>query len=182
MIRRPPRSTLFPYTTLFRSAHLGSDQLVVFDIDARRIVGHVKALPSVHGVIAVPAKQRLFATVTAAKQLAVIDDGTLEVLARVPAGEYPNGLTYADKHEKVYVSNNSGLGLGVIDARGNKALPGIDIGGGAGNSQYDAVADRVLVVSHAKPELVVVDPARDVVVGRYPLAGVAGCHGLLVNA
>src|SRR2546427_9860904 len=24
MIRRPPRSTLFPYTTLFRSAHAGS--------------------------------------------------------------------------------------------------------------------------------------------------------------
>src|SRR6202048_3202182 len=24
MIRRPPRSTLFPYTTLFRSEHLGS--------------------------------------------------------------------------------------------------------------------------------------------------------------
>src|SRR2546425_7237608 len=25
MIRRPPRSTLFPYTTLFRSDHQGSD-------------------------------------------------------------------------------------------------------------------------------------------------------------
>src|SRR3712207_8797009 len=25
MIRRPPRSTLFPYTTLFRSPHLGYD-------------------------------------------------------------------------------------------------------------------------------------------------------------
>src|SRR2546429_1612408 len=25
MIRRPPRSTLFPYTTLFRSAHVGRD-------------------------------------------------------------------------------------------------------------------------------------------------------------
>src|SRR6202040_4294710 len=25
MIRRPPRSTLFPYTTLFRSAHMKSD-------------------------------------------------------------------------------------------------------------------------------------------------------------
>src|SRR3989442_8105614 len=24
MIRRPPRSTLFPYTTLFRSAHVGA--------------------------------------------------------------------------------------------------------------------------------------------------------------
>src|SRR2546422_4911037 len=27
MIRRPPRSTLFPYTTLFRSAHWGSARL-----------------------------------------------------------------------------------------------------------------------------------------------------------
>src|SRR2546426_7652516 len=26
MIRRPPRSTLFPYTTLFRSRHLGDRQ------------------------------------------------------------------------------------------------------------------------------------------------------------
>src|SRR5256885_9968189 len=26
MIRRPPRSTLFPYTTLFRSAHLAGDR------------------------------------------------------------------------------------------------------------------------------------------------------------
>src|SRR5689334_23947552 len=27
MIRRPPRSTLFPYTTLFRSRHSGSDRI-----------------------------------------------------------------------------------------------------------------------------------------------------------
>src|SRR5256885_11157689 len=27
MIRRPPRSTLFPYTTLFRSKHIGPGQL-----------------------------------------------------------------------------------------------------------------------------------------------------------
>src|SRR5256885_5231884 len=29
MIRRPPRSTLFPYTTLFRSDRFGRDDLVV---------------------------------------------------------------------------------------------------------------------------------------------------------
>src|SRR3712207_7268075 len=29
MIRRPPRSTLFPYTTLFRSDHYGITQCVV---------------------------------------------------------------------------------------------------------------------------------------------------------
>src|SRR5256885_5444834 len=50
MIRRPPRSTLFPYTTLFRSPHLelgsllaekldeplGEDRLAVADEDAHR--------------------------------------------------------------------------------------------------------------------------------------------------
>src|SRR5256885_3779929 len=43
MIRRPPRSTLFPYTTLFRSpvlvplyfASLTSDHLAALDADAR---------------------------------------------------------------------------------------------------------------------------------------------------
>src|SRR2546430_9246517 len=33
MIRRPPRSTLFPYTTLFRSLDVGDDRVVVLDGD-----------------------------------------------------------------------------------------------------------------------------------------------------
>src|SRR2546427_3528886 len=36
MIRRPPRSTLFPYTTLFRSACLGLEQFIrQTDLDIR---------------------------------------------------------------------------------------------------------------------------------------------------
>src|SRR2546422_10762116 len=37
MIRRPPRSTLFPYTTLFRS-QLGSERPVVVQIGGERLV------------------------------------------------------------------------------------------------------------------------------------------------
>src|SRR3712207_7646409 len=39
MIRRPPRSTLFPYTTLFRSAlgHLGIEPAAAPELDARGI-------------------------------------------------------------------------------------------------------------------------------------------------
>src|SRR3712207_8386421 len=43
MIRRPPRSTLFPYTTLFRSVLEVLDPLEVGDDDAARVghdVGH----------------------------------------------------------------------------------------------------------------------------------------------
>src|SRR2546430_7866742 len=37
MIRRPPRSTLFPYTTLFRSVDHGVDQLLDFGL---QLVAH----------------------------------------------------------------------------------------------------------------------------------------------
>src|SRR2546422_2101553 len=43
MIRRPPRSTLFPYTTLFRSKRVGenADHLIVTDVNVARIGEHV---------------------------------------------------------------------------------------------------------------------------------------------
>src|SRR5256886_14054820 len=42
MIRRPPRSTLFPYTTLFRSAeHEATDPLGIFDGPAGERAGHL---------------------------------------------------------------------------------------------------------------------------------------------
>src|SRR5438445_7134698 len=51
MIRRPPRSTLFPYTTLFRSQRLGSTlgELVGQrrEIDRRRLAEHHGALEGV---------------------------------------------------------------------------------------------------------------------------------------
>src|SRR2546426_12449112 len=39
MIRRPPRSTLFPYTTLFRSVDHGAGQIDVSDPDAPTVAG-----------------------------------------------------------------------------------------------------------------------------------------------
>src|SRR2546429_7191479 len=40
MIRRPPRSTLFPYTTLFRSRDFGTGRGGSHPGDLARIVGH----------------------------------------------------------------------------------------------------------------------------------------------
>src|SRR3712207_7474266 len=49
MIRRPPRSTLFPYTTLFRSATYGHGRAVVtataMQTEMGRIAGMLKATP-----------------------------------------------------------------------------------------------------------------------------------------
>src|SRR2546425_3919529 len=43
MIRRPPRSTLFPYTTLFRSCrHVAVGQVDVVDRDRRAVLGELE--------------------------------------------------------------------------------------------------------------------------------------------
>src|SRR3712207_7131699 len=49
MIRRPPRSTLFPYTTLFRSRE-ELDELIAADVD--RSVAHLRAAVDAAGLCA----------------------------------------------------------------------------------------------------------------------------------
>src|SRR3712207_8604153 len=52
MIRRPPRSTLFPYTTLFRSSEEGGDEraqiVASINIDEARCLGHL-LMPGTYG-------------------------------------------------------------------------------------------------------------------------------------
>src|SRR5438045_5178355 len=163
-------------------AHLGADSIIVFDLRDQKIIGTVKGLPSVHGVVAAPEQHLVFATVTGEKKLAIIDDQKLTVRARVPAGDYPNGLAYDPKTEKVFVSNNTGLGVAVVDGKAGKALPGSDIGGAAGNTQYDPVSGHVFAAIHKVAALAEIDPAAGKVVARHPLAGIQSCHGLLVAA
>src|SRR2546430_11962525 len=42
MIRRPPRSTLFPYTTLFRSKQMSCELLIVREHERRAELAHGK--------------------------------------------------------------------------------------------------------------------------------------------
>src|SRR5438874_8902698 len=95
-------------------AHLGASRLIVFDTRNRRVLSEIGNLASVHGVVAVPELHRVYATATGTNELAVIDDEDLRILARVPAGDYPNGLAYDAADAKVYVSNNRGVQEGCV--------------------------------------------------------------------
>lgn len=163
-------------------AHLGSDLMTVFDVNKQTIVGDVKDLKRVHGVLAVPALHRVYASATGTNELAVIDDQSLSIIARVPAGDYPDGIAYASKTNKIYVSDLHGKTDTVIDAKTNQRVTTIALGGGAGNSQYDSGADRIFVTVDGREELAEIDPNTDQVVARYPLTGCKGSHGLLIDS
>ena len=163
-------------------AHLGSDLMTVFDVNKQTVIGDVKDLKRVHGVLAVPELHRVYASATGTNELVVIDDQSLRIVARVPAGDYPDGIAYASKENKLYVSDLHGKTDTVIDARANQRVTTIPLGGGAGNSQYDPVGDRIFVAVDGREELAEIDPNLDQLVGRYPLTGCKGGHGVLLDS
>ena len=163
-------------------AHLGSDSMTVFDVNKQAVIGDVKDLKRVHGVLAVPELHRVYASATGTNELAVIGDQSLSIVARVPAGDYPDGIAYASKVNKIYVSDLHGKTDTVIDAKTNQRVTTIALGGGAGNSQYDSVGDRIFVTVDGREELAEIDPNTDHVVARHPLTGCKGSHGLLIDA
>src|SRR5215475_8064386 len=163
-------------------AHLGDNMMTVFDTNTESVIGDVRGLSHVHGVLAVPELHRVYASATGTNELAVIDDQSLSIIARAPAGDYPDGIAYASKENKIYVSDLHGKADTVIDAKTNQRITTIELGGGAGNSQYDAVSDRIFVTVDGREELAEIDPSKDQVVSRYPLTGCKGSHGLLIDS
>ncbi len=162
-------------------AHLGSDLMTVFDTKTQKVVGDVKDLKHVHGVLAVPELHRVYASATGTNELAVIDDQTLQILARVPAGDYPDGIAYAAKEKKLYVSDLRGKTDTVIDANTNKVITTIQLNAPAGNTQYDAVSDRIFVAVHKLNQIIEIDPNTDKIAGGYELPGCKDSHGLLID-
>jgi len=162
-------------------AHLGADSMIVFDTKTGTVVGEVKDLKRVHGVLAVPELHRVFASATGTNELVAIDDGTLQIQARIPAGDYPDGIAYASKEGKLYISDLHGKTDTVIDPINNRVVATIPLGGGAGNTQYDTSADRIYVTVHGTNELAEIDPKTDVVSARIGLPGCSGSHGLLLD-
>src|SRR2546429_9372788 len=90
MIRRPPRSTLFPYTTLFRSPHLEDRRRVVGARDLlaeeRLVVVHVR--PAEH-VLEHRLLIKLPAEVDGLRRLGRVDDHGLAVAVDFSASVRP---------------------------------------------------------------------------------------------
>ena len=162
-------------------AHLGDGSVVAFDAARRRVLRSVPGVAGVHGVLAVPALDRVFATATDAHQLVAISPESLKVVGRTPAGSYPDGLDYDPFHRRIFVSDKTGQSEVVVTARG-KRLRTIRLGGEAGNVRYDAASRRMLVAVAGNEQLVAIDPRRLRVVSRVHLAGCEGAHGAYVDS
>jgi hypothetical protein len=162
-------------------AHMNADQLVVFDTKKREVVANLDGFPNVHGVLAVPELGRIYASATGEHKVAVVDMQTLKTINKTGPVKYPDGIAYAPGAKRIFVSDEHGDANAVIDVTTNTLVATIPLGGGAGNTVYDAGSGHILVAVHEKNELVAIDPASAKIIGRYPIPGIESPHGIVLD-
>ena len=183
----PGRAVRFDYQSLdvehgrLYIAHMNADQLVVFDTASRHVIANLDGFKRVHGVIAVPEIDRVYASVTGDHQVAAVDMKTLKTVAMSGPVNYPDGLAYSPSTKRVFVSDEHGDADAVVDCASGKLLGTVRLGGGAGNTVYDEGSGQILVAVHGANELDAIDPAAMKIIAHYPLAGVKNPHGIALD-
>ncbi len=113
----------------------------------------------------------------------VVDDSTLQIVARVPGPRFPDGIAYAPEEQRVFVSDESGRRDFVIDVATNTVLAQVELGGEAGNTQYDPGSHCVIVAVQTANHLAFIDPATATIVRRITLdKAVRYPHGVYIDA
>jgi DNA-binding beta-propeller fold protein YncE len=128
-------------------------------------------------VWAVPSRHQVYISAAGTHDVAIVDDRTLTISARVGGIRFPDGIAYAPTVDKVFVSDESGGADVVIDARTGAKRSTIGLGGEAGNTHYDSVSHCIFVAVQTRNQMVAIDPISEKIVHRYDLPGSDHPHG-----
>ncbi|MDB5073466.1 MAG: hypothetical protein JWM87_4577 [Candidatus Eremiobacteraeota bacterium] len=162
-------------------AHMGDGSVEAFDVKANRVALTVPlgANATVRGILAVDGK--VYAAAQGLGGVVVLDASSGKRIAMVPAGDV-DGLAYDPLTRRVFVSDEGGGRVAVIDARTNRAVADVALGGEVGNVQYDAVSRHVFAGVQTRDELAEIDPSSMKVIRRYALPGCSSSHSVAVDA
>jgi DNA-binding beta-propeller fold protein YncE len=188
-----------PATSMLYIAEMGAAKLLVFDTRRQSLVASLDGFPKITGVLDVPELHKLYASVPGGGiaasasvalgmaglssgngKLAILNDISLKEVARLPVGVFPDGIAYDADDHKIFVSDELGRAVFVIDAATDKLVARIETGGEVGNVQYDPVSKRVYAPLQSRNELAVIDPRQNRLLERRPLAGAQHPHGLRI--
>src|SRR5574337_1966602 len=117
MIRRPPRSTLFPYTTLFRS-----------DTATLTTVGTIPMPGIVHETTLTLEGQFLYVTLRKANKIVVVRTADDKVVATIPQPGYPDLVVMEPTGQYALVTNRHADVVTVIDVKSHTQVKAISVG------------------------------------------------------
>lgn len=183
----PGPATRFDYQSVDTASgriymnHMNAGRTLVFDIDSLRVIAEIAGVRRATGVWAVPAHHQVYVSAGGSGDVAIVDDRTFRILARVDDVFFPDGIAYASHADKVFVSDETGGNELVIDPVRLKKRSLIPLRGEAGNTHYDSVSRCILVAVQSRNELVAIDPVGERIVQRYQLPGSDHPHGFAID-
>lgn len=181
----PGKATRLDYTSIdlkkhrLLIAHLGDSSLLVFDLVHRKVLKEIHKIPAIHGVIAVPEKDAIFATATGIDKLFEIRSKTLTITRRFPSGHHPDGLAFDPRDKRVFISDETGHAITAVGVGSHKTLSTLALPGEVGNTRYDREDNRIYsTVSGETGDLIaVIDPDTMKVVRKLPVEDGCKPHG-----
>jgi DNA-binding beta-propeller fold protein YncE len=105
----------------------------------------------------------------------------LKIIGKGGPFHYPDGLAYAPRVKRVFVSDEHGNADAVVDAITGALVKTIPLGGNAGNTVYDPGSGKILVAVSQKNELVMIDPPSEAIIGRHALPGIEEPHEVVLD-
>lgn len=199
-VNRTDYESIDPAARRLYISKMGGGQLLVFDIEKNKLVAQLDGFPKITGVLVVPELHKVYASVPGSGvlssisvglgmaglssghgEVAIRDTRTLKELARAPAGVFPDGIAYDPRDRRIFVSDELGSALTIIDAAADKFLARIDTGGEVGNVRYDPATGDILVPVQSHDELIRIDPEKTSVRARYGLSDCEHPHGFIVT-
>jgi DNA-binding beta-propeller fold protein YncE len=179
-----PPGQRFDYLTIdyqdhfLLSAHLGPGILYVIDTRTNRLVKAIPGVPEITGLEFVPGLRKVYTSNRGETKVGVVSLEQMKVVTRIPIGQKPNGIAFAEPFGKVYVSTY-GDEEDVIDVHRDVVVKTLHFPEGTATPQYDSVSRRVYVNLHGQNGAIAeLDPASDTVRGRFPVKGCQSGHGM----
>ena len=198
-VNRSDYESVDPTARRLYIAKMGGGQLLVFDLDRNQLVARLDGFPKITGVLVVPELHKVYASVPGSGlvsslfvglgmaglsrgrgEIAVYDTRTLKEHARLHAGVFPDGIAYDPGERRIFISDELGSAIIVIDANTDRLIARIDTGGQVGNVRYDSATARVYVPVQSHNDIIAIDPRSLDVSARHRLAGCDRPHGFIV--
>jgi YVTN family beta-propeller protein len=161
-------------------AQLGDNSVSVVNLKSSS-VKYITNIPRPHGILAVPGLNRVYVSATGVNQVFVVDEVSLQIVAKIPAGDYPDGLDFDPNTNRIFVSDEHGGTVSVIDVVKNSLVATIKMGGEVGNTHYDPVSGIIYSAVQTTDELVGIDPKSMSITSRFKLPGCQHAHGFLID-